>query len=285
MSATLNTHQVNEIVDVTVQDEIVTTSYARQALAVLRVAFGLTFLWAFVDKLLALGYHTGYDQAGTLDRFGDAAWINGGSPTEGFLTFGVNPDSPFASFFNNLAGYAVVDWMFMLGLLAIGVALTLGVGIRIGAISGFAMYLFMYAAVMVPENNPIIDDHLIGAIAWSSSHSPWPATPGASARPGPGPTWSVGSASSADRIRQHRPTRRRPAPSSRSSPAPPGATVPSGWEGTARTAAGAANLIAGARHRPVHDGTNVRVLELAATGDPVTLALGHGESKTGPGGG
>jgi thiosulfate dehydrogenase [quinone] large subunit len=135
------------------------------ALAALRIGFGLTFLWAFFDKLLALGYHTGYNQEGVLDRFGDAAWINGGSPTEGFLTFGVNPDSPFASFYNNLAGYAIVDWLFMLGLLGIGLTLTLGVGMRIGAISGFVMYLFMYGAVMVPENNPVFDDHLIGAIA------------------------------------------------------------------------------------------------------------------------
>ena len=60
-----------------------TTTPARRVLAVLRMAFGLTFLWAFFDKLLALGFHTGYGQDGTLDRFGDAAWINGGSPTEG----------------------------------------------------------------------------------------------------------------------------------------------------------------------------------------------------------
>ena len=162
---TLHPQPVPDLTDVTVEDEVVTSSPARMALAALRIAFGLTFLWAFFDKLLALGYHTGYDQEGNLDRFGDAAWINGGSPTEGFFTFGVNPDSPFASFFNNLAGYAVVDWLFMLGLLAIGLTLTLGVGIRLGAIAGFAMYLFMYAAVMVPENNPVFDDHLIGAIS------------------------------------------------------------------------------------------------------------------------
>ena len=33
-----------------VQDEVVTTSLARRALAVLRISFGLTFLWAFFDK-------------------------------------------------------------------------------------------------------------------------------------------------------------------------------------------------------------------------------------------
>ena len=153
-----------------VENEVVTSSPARKVLAVLRVAFGLTFLWAFFDKVFALGFHTGWSTnpetgAETLDRFGDAAWINGGSPTEGFLTFGVNPDSPFASLFNNLAGHAIVDWLFMLGLLGIGLTLTLGVGMRIAAISGALMYLFMYAAVMLPENNPVLDDHLIGAIS------------------------------------------------------------------------------------------------------------------------
>ena len=151
--------------DVHVEDEIVTSAPARKALAALRIGFGLTFLWAFFDKLLALGFHTGYSEEGVLDRFGDAAWINGASPTEGFLSFGVNPDSPFAGFYNGLAGYAVVDWLFMLGLLGIGLTLTSGVAMRIGAISGFAMYLFMYGAVMLPENNPVFDDHLIGAIA------------------------------------------------------------------------------------------------------------------------
>ena len=35
-----------------------TSGPAARALAVLRIAFGLTFLWAFVDKLLALGFST-----------------------------------------------------------------------------------------------------------------------------------------------------------------------------------------------------------------------------------
>ena len=135
-----------------------------RALAALRIAFGVTFLWAFLDKTFALGFHTGYDQEGNLDRFGDAAWINGGSPTEGFLTFGVPADNPFKGFFNGLAGYAVVDWLFMLGLLGIGVTLLLGVGMRIGTAAGALMYAFMYAAVLPLENNPVVDDHLIGVI-------------------------------------------------------------------------------------------------------------------------
>ena len=135
-----------------------------RSLATLRIAFGITFLWAFLDKTFALGFHTGYDQDGTLDRFGPAAWINGGSPTEGFLTFGVPADNPFKGFFDALAGHAWVDWLFMLGLLGIGVTLLLGVGMRIGTAAGALMYAFMYAAVLPLENNPVVDDHLVGVI-------------------------------------------------------------------------------------------------------------------------
>jgi thiosulfate dehydrogenase [quinone] large subunit len=156
-------HISTEGVTTSETEEVVHTGLSR-ALATLRIAFGITFLWAFFDKLLALGFHTGYDQEGNLDRFGDAAWINGASPTEGFLTFGVPADNPFKGFFNALAGSAVVDWLFMLGLLGIGVTLLLGIGMRIGTAAGALMYAFMYAAVLPLENNPVVDDHLVGII-------------------------------------------------------------------------------------------------------------------------
>ena len=139
------------------------TSLGRRALALLRIAFGLTFLWAFFDKLLALGFHTGYGQDGTLDRFGDAAWINGGSPTEGFLKFGA--DGPFKEFYNSIAGAAWADWLFMLALLGIGLALTLGIGMRVAAASGALLYVLMWTVVLPPENNPVLDDHILGAIS------------------------------------------------------------------------------------------------------------------------
>jgi thiosulfate dehydrogenase (quinone) large subunit len=136
---------------------------AARALAVLRIAFGLTFLWAFVDKLLALGFSTGYDETGKLDRFGDAAWINGASPTEGFLKFGA--DGPFQGFYNSIAGAALVDWLFMLGLLGIGLALTLGIATRLACAAGALLYLMMWTVVLPPENNPVLDDHILGAIS------------------------------------------------------------------------------------------------------------------------
>ena len=152
--------------DVLVEQDVVTHHNARRALAALRIGFGLTFLWAFFDKLLALGYATGKNpETGAVDRFGPDAWINDGNPTFGFLTFGVPEDNPFRETFNSIAGDPWANWLFMVGLLGIGLALTFGVGIRLAAISGAVLYLLMWAASLPLENNPVIDDHLLGAIA------------------------------------------------------------------------------------------------------------------------
>lgn len=145
-----------------IDHDITTTLPARRALAVLRIAVGSTFLWAFLDKTFALGFHTGYNQEGTLDRFGDAAWINGGSPTNGFLSFGA--EGPFADFYHSIAGAVWADWLFMLGLFGIGTALILGIGMRAATAAGVLLYVMMWTVVLPPENNPVIDDHLIGAI-------------------------------------------------------------------------------------------------------------------------
>jgi len=157
------THRHTEGVE-TVATETTHTPGFRQALAALRIAFGVTFLWAFLDKTFALGFATGHDQEGVLDRFGPAAWINGGSPTEGFLAFGVPENNPFKEIFNGMAGNAFVDWLFMLGLLGVGVSLLAGVAMRVGTAAGALMYTLMYAAVLPLENNPVVDVHLIGAI-------------------------------------------------------------------------------------------------------------------------
>ena len=73
-----------------------------------------------------------------------AAWINGGSPTKGFLSRVAV--GPFESTFHAWAGAGWADWLFMIGLLAIGVALIVGVGLRIAAVSGSLLMLAMWAA-------------------------------------------------------------------------------------------------------------------------------------------
>lgn len=115
----------------------------------LRLVMGFIFLWAFLDKTFGLGYAT----------VSDKAWINGGSPTYGFLSMAAK--GPFASIFNNLAGLAVVDWLFMLGLLCAGLTLLLNKYVKIGAFVGIAMFLLMYLALLFPTNTPFIDDHIV----------------------------------------------------------------------------------------------------------------------------
>jgi thiosulfate dehydrogenase [quinone] large subunit len=124
-------------------------------LAATRIALGFIFLWAFIDKLWGLKYATPAAKA----------WVNGGSPTTGFLK---GAGGPFAGFFHSLAGTPIADWLFMLGLLGIGVSLILGIGIRIAAWAGAAMMTLMYFAVWpntaAKSNNPLVDDHVIYAL-------------------------------------------------------------------------------------------------------------------------
>ncbi len=137
-------------------------SVASYAWAVSRISIGFVFLWAFLDKAFALGYATGTDRTtGAIDRFGPAAWIHGGSPTSGFLS-GV--EGPFKSLFEPLSGAVWADYLFMVGLLAIGVALMLGIGMRIAAGAGALLLTFMWMASLPLDNNPFMDDHLVYAV-------------------------------------------------------------------------------------------------------------------------
>lgn len=121
-------------------------------LKVLRVLMGFTFLWAFLDKTFGLGFATKPE----------AAWLHGGSPTTGFLTYAVK--GPFAQFFTSLASVTVIDWIFMLGLLGIGLSLILNRYVKWGALCGIVMLVLMYLALLWPENNPLIDEHIIYAV-------------------------------------------------------------------------------------------------------------------------
>jgi thiosulfate dehydrogenase (quinone) large subunit len=132
----------------------------------LRLSIGWVFLWAFLDKLFALGFASGRNpETGVADRFGDAAWINGGSPTDGFLQFGLHTKEPFTGFYESLAGSSLIEWAYMLSMLAIGVALMLGIATRLAAGAGILwMLLFYTASALSPENNPFMDEHIIYAI-------------------------------------------------------------------------------------------------------------------------
>lgn len=126
---------------------------AQYVWAVLRLLMGWTFFWAFIDKLFGLGFATA----------AESSWLNGGSPTLGFLKFATH--GPFVEFYQAIAGNALVDVAFMAGLAGVGLSLLLGIGVRLGAASGVLMLVLMYsAASMPPENNPFVHDRLIYAV-------------------------------------------------------------------------------------------------------------------------
>jgi thiosulfate dehydrogenase (quinone) large subunit len=124
---------------------------AGRVAAVLRVFYGFTFLWAFADKLFGLHFSTATAKS----------WLNGGNPTKGFLS---GSEGPFAGFYHAIAGHAITNWGFMLACLALGIALILGIGMRLAAIGGAVMYAMMYLVVLPTVTNPFIDDHIVGLV-------------------------------------------------------------------------------------------------------------------------
>jgi thiosulfate dehydrogenase (quinone) large subunit len=119
--------------------------------AVTRLALGWIFLWAFLDKLFGLGHETPSAQS----------WLNGGNPTKGFLS---GSTGAFSGIYHDIAGGWLVNWLFMLGLLFVGVTLMLGIAMRLGAAAGALMSVLMWSAVLPPANNPFMDDHLVYAL-------------------------------------------------------------------------------------------------------------------------
>lgn len=137
---------------------------ARRILALLRFATGFIFLWAFLDKTFGLGFSTTAEKA----------WINGGSPTKGFLSS--VETGPFQSVAHAIAGTWWADWLFMLGMLAVGVAVIAGIALWPSAIAGSLIMLMMWVAEFPlarftatgdpsGSTNPIVDYHIIYALA------------------------------------------------------------------------------------------------------------------------
>jgi thiosulfate dehydrogenase (quinone) large subunit len=137
---------------------------AGRALALLRIATGSLFLWAFLDKTFGWGYAT---------SDGDA-WVDGASPAEGYLA-SVSV-GPMESTFHSWAGETWVDWLYMAGMLGLGVGLVAGIALRVVAIGGPLMMLFLWAGEFPPARhlsdgspsmspNPLVDQHIVYAAA------------------------------------------------------------------------------------------------------------------------
>ena len=113
-----------------------------------RLALGLILLWAFFDKLFGLGFATP----------AASAWVNGGSPTNGFLS---HVAGPFGGFYNAIAGNLIIDWLFMLGLLGLGLGLITGLASKLTGWGGLILMVLMWGASLPLKNHPFIDEHII----------------------------------------------------------------------------------------------------------------------------
>ena len=148
---------------VSVEEPKTRSTAAGISLAVLRVSMGFVFVWAFLDKTFGLHYATPSAKA----------WIHGGSPTKGFLNS--VEVGPLQSWFHSIAGTWWADWLFMLGLLGVGLTLILGVLMYAGAAAGVALLGLMWlaefplaqhtsAGAASGSTNPFADYHYIYAV-------------------------------------------------------------------------------------------------------------------------
>ena len=115
----------------------------------LRILLGWSFLWAFLDKFFGLGFSTcRAGDSSSIDYACDAAMIKGGSPTYGFLNFATQ-GSHTGDLFDWMASSGpdsinLADLGFMAVLLLGGVALMLGIGVRLAAVGGAILMAFMF---------------------------------------------------------------------------------------------------------------------------------------------
>ena len=124
------------------------------ALAVLRILVGSIFLWAFVDKTFGLGQGTAPE----------GSWLAGGRPTAGYLN---SLEGTLASLFQSLTAHVWGDWVFMAGLLLLGLALLLGAALHAAAVGGTVLMGLMWLSALPLAQHPVVDEHVIyAAVLW-----------------------------------------------------------------------------------------------------------------------
>lgn len=142
--------------------------------SLLRIGLGLLYLWAFISQGFGVGY-TNTDTPSSasqaveygwhFDVDADAGWITSGfehSPTAPYVD---NTHGPTAWIVQELpTGVDDFGWIFAIG--GLGIALTLGICMRIAGWGGFLLNILIWFAAFPPSNNPIIDgEHMAFAFS------------------------------------------------------------------------------------------------------------------------
>jgi thiosulfate dehydrogenase [quinone] large subunit len=141
--------------------------------ALLRIGLGLLYLWAFVAQALGVGYadekttasgehiswgwYFSYDSA--------KGWISSGfthSPTAPFIGGTHGPVAPLLQHLPT--GVDDFGWMFALA--GLGIALTLGIFMKIAGWGGLVLNLMIWFSGFPPSSNPVIDgEHMAFAFS------------------------------------------------------------------------------------------------------------------------
>ncbi len=134
----------------------------QRGVALFRIAVGIIFLWAGLEKLLA---PEAFDASGFL-KFGTAGTLGWpfvtGTPAEGTV---FNPTHDFwVSLAGNPGLMTVINGLVVLGEIGIGVALVLGLLTRFAALMGTLMMLFFFFAAWDFAYG-IVNQHLTYALA------------------------------------------------------------------------------------------------------------------------
>ena len=142
--------------------ESTSTRALRYVAAATRISLGWVFLWAFLDKPSPLDSHTGRDsETGIVDRFGDAAWIHGGAADRRIP--GLAHQGSVLRHLPELRRCGLGRLAFMLGLprnrRCTHPRNRHRPGHRRRGAAGHDV-----GAVLPPDNNPFMDDHLIYAL-------------------------------------------------------------------------------------------------------------------------
>ncbi len=124
------------------------TEKGQYALAAFRILMGWIFLWAFLDKLLGLGFQT---PAGS-------GMVDGGSPSSFVIYAG---GGVFFDLFKSVAGNFFVDLLLMAGLLGLGAVLVLGIAPKVTTALTIIFLLVMYCVHVPPVDNPIVDHRIV----------------------------------------------------------------------------------------------------------------------------
>jgi thiosulfate dehydrogenase [quinone] large subunit len=129
--------------------------------ALLRIALGLLYLWAFVEQAFGISYSN--SNGATPPSYGwhfavdtSKGWISSGfshSVTAGFVG---STHGPLAFIPQHLpTGLDDFGWMFAIG--GLGLALTFGFCMRIAGWGGFALNILIWFCSFPPSGNPVID--------------------------------------------------------------------------------------------------------------------------------